>query len=75
MAASLENYAAPLREMRRAEEAEELEPLPGSSRFTLTMPVVDFLIAETVAGHCHVNWICSEIGVTRRLSKCSISMA
>ena len=26
-------------------------------------------------GHCHVNWICSEIGVTRRLSKCSISMA
>ncbi len=30
--------------------AEELEPLPGSSRFTLTMPVVDFLIAETVAG-------------------------
>ncbi len=26
MAASLENYAALLREMRRAEEAEELEP-------------------------------------------------
>ncbi len=50
MAASLENYAALLREMRRAEEAEELELLPGSSRFTLTMPVVDFLIAETVAG-------------------------
>jgi hypothetical protein len=50
VAASLENYAAPLREMRRPEEAEELEPLPGSSRFTLTMPVVDFLITETVAG-------------------------
>ncbi len=45
---------------------------------TPSIEVANILIqdpAQMAFGHCHVNRIRSEIEVTRRLSKCSFSMA